>query len=33
MIKRRGMRMTMRRMGIRRWEAWAEGEEKEEGEA
>ena len=31
--KRNGMRMTRRRMGRRRWEAWEEGEDKEEGEA
>ena len=31
--KRRGMPRTKRRMGRRIWEAWEEGEEKEEGEA
>ena len=31
MSKRKGMRRTRRMAGRRRWEAWEEGEEKEEG--
>ena len=31
MSKSRGMCMTRRSMGRRKWEAWEEGEEQEEG--